>query len=56
MSAPLVLICLGCWVVVGLIVVESCRVWRAWWLRVDLFSVALWPLILFFTIANGPDQ
>lgn len=44
------------WMIVGLIVVETCRLWRCWWLKADIVTTIFWPLVLFLTIRNGPDQ
>lgn len=45
------------WMIVGSVVVECCRLWRAWWLDPLSFSQTLfWPLVLAFTIINGADQ
>lgn len=45
------------WMLVGLVVVESCRIWRVWWLNpLSLSQTLLWPLVLAFTVINGPDQ
>lgn len=45
------------WMLVGLIVVETCRIWRVWYLpSPDLFASFLWPLVLVLAIMNGPDQ
>jgi len=45
------------WMLVGFVVVETCRLWRVWWLDSLSFSQALlWPLVLALTIINGPDQ
>ena len=43
------------WMIVGAIVVESCRIWRAWWLDVSFDTMLLWPLILLLTVM-GEDQ
>jgi hypothetical protein len=45
------------WMLVGSVVVETCRIWRVWWLDPLSFSqTLLWPLVLAFTVINGPDQ
>ena len=50
-------ICCGLWLLVGMIVVEACRLWRAWWIDpLDLPTILFWPLVLFLTIRNGADQ
>lgn len=44
------------WMLVGSVVVESCRIWRVWWLNPLSFGQALlWPLVLAFTVINGAD-
>lgn len=45
------------WMLVGSVVVECCRIWRAWWVSpLDLSYVLFWPVVLFLTIKNGADQ
>lgn len=45
------------WLLVGAVVVEACRLWRVWWLNpLDVPTLFFWPVILFFTVRNGPDQ
>ena len=57
MSGLLIGIGLLVWMLVGLVVVEACRLWRTWWVDpTNLIQIALWPLILFFAVKNGADQ
>lgn len=55
MIITLVAIVFGIWMLVGIVVNEYCRIWRAWWLSFDLAAIALWPVVLFFTFRNRPD-
>lgn len=54
LTLPVATLCFGAWMLLGAIVVESCRIWKAWWLKADLFTMAVWPLVLFLTIRSKP--
>lgn len=41
------------WIIVGLLVVETCRIWRMWWLSATFLTVLLWPLVLLHAITKG---
>ena len=42
-----VIICLLIWVIVGMIVAESVRIWFGlWWLQMSPSVVLLWPVVL----------
>ena len=45
------------WMLVGWVVVEACRRLRPWWRApVDVVAVLIWPVVLFYTLKEGPDQ
>lgn len=55
--AEIIVLGFGAWMIVGLVVVEACRLWRVWYLpSPDLFASLLWPLVLVLALKNGPDQ
>jgi len=45
------MIILGIWMIIGMVVVESCRMAGAWWFN-PLYPahVALWPAVLLITL------
>lgn len=58
MTAAIVAIGFLAWVLVGLVVVEACRIWRFWYLPSPNLVVAiLWPVVLLSAlISKGRDQ
>lgn len=56
MGEMVIVVVIFIWLILGVVVVDACRIWRTWWIDVNPLSAALWPLVLFTAFKNGPDR
>lgn len=48
---------LGVWLIIGMIVIEWCRLWRAWWINpLSILTALLWPLVLMLTLLDRSER